>query len=209
MVAQVMAGRAAESHERKAHRPLARAIARLGRAADRRCFCSSGSSPRCTWSGRRRGPRSRASSRRGSRTSLDGTLPLHLVATLWRQMLGYGLAIVLGVSMGLADGLLSRRSTTCSSRWSRCSVRFRAGLPAGPRAVRRHRPRDEGGLGPPGLVLSDPAEHVQRRALDRSGAVRHRAHARPHHAADLPRARRSRRPARRSSPACASASRSR
>jgi ABC-type nitrate/sulfonate/bicarbonate transport system permease component len=35
---------------------------------------------------------------------LDGTLPLHLVATLWRQMLGYGLAIVLGVSMGLAMG---------------------------------------------------------------------------------------------------------
>jgi ABC-type nitrate/sulfonate/bicarbonate transport system permease component len=35
---------------------------------------------------------------------LDGTLPLHLVATLWRQMLGYGLAIILGVSMGLAMG---------------------------------------------------------------------------------------------------------
>jgi ABC-type nitrate/sulfonate/bicarbonate transport system permease component len=35
---------------------------------------------------------------------LDGTLPLHLLATLWRQMLGYGLAIILGVSMGLAMG---------------------------------------------------------------------------------------------------------
>jgi len=35
---------------------------------------------------------------------LDGTLPLHLLATLWRQMLGYGLAVVLGILMGLAMG---------------------------------------------------------------------------------------------------------
>jgi len=35
---------------------------------------------------------------------LDGTLPLHLLATLWRQMLGYGLAIGLGIAMGLAMG---------------------------------------------------------------------------------------------------------
>ena len=35
---------------------------------------------------------------------LDGTLPLHLLATLWRQMLGFGLAIILGVSIGLAMG---------------------------------------------------------------------------------------------------------
>jgi ABC-type nitrate/sulfonate/bicarbonate transport system permease component len=35
---------------------------------------------------------------------IDGTLPLHLLATLWRQMLGYGLAILLGVSMGLVMG---------------------------------------------------------------------------------------------------------
>jgi ABC-type nitrate/sulfonate/bicarbonate transport system permease component len=35
---------------------------------------------------------------------IDGTLPLHLLATLWRQMLGYCLAILLGVSMGLVMG---------------------------------------------------------------------------------------------------------
>jgi ABC-type nitrate/sulfonate/bicarbonate transport system permease component len=34
----------------------------------------------------------------------DGTLPQHLVATFWRQMLGYGLAVVLGVALGLAMG---------------------------------------------------------------------------------------------------------
>jgi ABC-type nitrate/sulfonate/bicarbonate transport system permease component len=35
---------------------------------------------------------------------LDGTLILHIFATLWRQMLGYGLAVVLGVSIGMAMG---------------------------------------------------------------------------------------------------------
>jgi NitT/TauT family transport system permease protein len=34
----------------------------------------------------------------------DGTLPGHMLATLWRQMLGYGLAIILGVGLGLAMG---------------------------------------------------------------------------------------------------------
>ena len=34
----------------------------------------------------------------------DGTLPLHLFATLWRQMLGFFLAVILGVSFGLAIG---------------------------------------------------------------------------------------------------------
>lgn len=34
----------------------------------------------------------------------DGTLLWHLLATLWRQMLGYSLAIVLGVTLGLAMG---------------------------------------------------------------------------------------------------------
>jgi ABC-type nitrate/sulfonate/bicarbonate transport system permease component len=34
----------------------------------------------------------------------DGTIPEHLVATLWRQMLGYGLATVVGVGLGLAMG---------------------------------------------------------------------------------------------------------
>jgi ABC-type nitrate/sulfonate/bicarbonate transport system permease component len=34
----------------------------------------------------------------------DGTLITHLLATLWRQMLGYGLAVVLGVAFGLAMG---------------------------------------------------------------------------------------------------------
>jgi ABC-type nitrate/sulfonate/bicarbonate transport system permease component len=34
----------------------------------------------------------------------DGTLIGHLLATLWRQMLGYGLAVVLGVVLGLAMG---------------------------------------------------------------------------------------------------------
>jgi ABC-type nitrate/sulfonate/bicarbonate transport system permease component len=34
----------------------------------------------------------------------DGTLIGHLLATLWRQMLGYGLAVVLGIGFGLAMG---------------------------------------------------------------------------------------------------------
>jgi ABC-type nitrate/sulfonate/bicarbonate transport system permease component len=34
----------------------------------------------------------------------DGTLEHHLLATLWRQMLGYGIAVVLGVGVGLAMG---------------------------------------------------------------------------------------------------------
>ena len=34
----------------------------------------------------------------------DGTLARHLLATLWRQMLGYGIAVVLGVGVGLAMG---------------------------------------------------------------------------------------------------------
>jgi ABC-type nitrate/sulfonate/bicarbonate transport system permease component len=34
----------------------------------------------------------------------DGTLLRHLLATLWRQMLGYGIAVVLGVGVGLAMG---------------------------------------------------------------------------------------------------------
>jgi ABC-type nitrate/sulfonate/bicarbonate transport system permease component len=35
---------------------------------------------------------------------VDGTLIGHLLATLWRQMLGYGLAVVLGIGFGLAMG---------------------------------------------------------------------------------------------------------
>jgi ABC-type nitrate/sulfonate/bicarbonate transport system permease component len=35
---------------------------------------------------------------------VDGTLALHLLATFWRQMLGYGLAVVLGITLGLAMG---------------------------------------------------------------------------------------------------------
>ena len=35
---------------------------------------------------------------------MDGTLIGHLLATLWRQMLGYALAAVLGIAMGLAMG---------------------------------------------------------------------------------------------------------
>jgi len=35
---------------------------------------------------------------------IDGTLIVNLLATLWRQMLGYWLAVVLGVSLGLAIG---------------------------------------------------------------------------------------------------------
>jgi ABC-type nitrate/sulfonate/bicarbonate transport system permease component len=34
----------------------------------------------------------------------DGTLLRHLLATLWRQMLGYGLAVVAGIAFGLAMG---------------------------------------------------------------------------------------------------------
>jgi ABC-type nitrate/sulfonate/bicarbonate transport system permease component len=34
----------------------------------------------------------------------DGTLVWHLLATLWRQMLGYGLAAVAGIALGLAMG---------------------------------------------------------------------------------------------------------
>jgi ABC-type nitrate/sulfonate/bicarbonate transport system permease component len=35
---------------------------------------------------------------------VDGTLLKHIVATFWRQMLGYGLAVVLGIGFGLAMG---------------------------------------------------------------------------------------------------------
>jgi ABC-type nitrate/sulfonate/bicarbonate transport system permease component len=34
----------------------------------------------------------------------DGTLLRHLFATFWRQMLGYGIAVVLGIAFGLAMG---------------------------------------------------------------------------------------------------------
>jgi len=34
----------------------------------------------------------------------DGTLIKHLFATLWRQMLGYGLAVVAGITLGLVMG---------------------------------------------------------------------------------------------------------
>jgi ABC-type nitrate/sulfonate/bicarbonate transport system permease component len=34
----------------------------------------------------------------------DGTLVVHLLATLWRQMLGYWLAALLGITLGLAMG---------------------------------------------------------------------------------------------------------
>jgi ABC-type nitrate/sulfonate/bicarbonate transport system permease component len=34
----------------------------------------------------------------------DGTIPKHMLATFWRQMLGYGLAIVLGIGLGLIMG---------------------------------------------------------------------------------------------------------
>src|SRR3954471_13322600 len=34
----------------------------------------------------------------------DGTLLTHLFATLWRQMLGFFLAVILGMSFGLAIG---------------------------------------------------------------------------------------------------------
>jgi NitT/TauT family transport system permease protein len=39
-----------------------------------------------------------------SENILDGTLPHHMVATFWRQMLGYGLAILIGVGLGLVMG---------------------------------------------------------------------------------------------------------
>ncbi len=39
-----------------------------------------------------------------SENVLDGTIPGHMVATFWRQMLGYGLAAVLGIALGLAMG---------------------------------------------------------------------------------------------------------
>jgi ABC-type nitrate/sulfonate/bicarbonate transport system permease component len=35
---------------------------------------------------------------------IDGTIPYHLAMTLWRQMAGYVLAVVVGVSFGLAMG---------------------------------------------------------------------------------------------------------
>ena len=34
----------------------------------------------------------------------DGTLVRHLLATLWRQMLGYFLAVIAGIALGLAMG---------------------------------------------------------------------------------------------------------
>src|SRR5262249_53805305 len=40
----------------------------------------------------------------------DGTIPGHLIATLWRQMLGYGLAVVIGITLGLAMGYWRQRA---------------------------------------------------------------------------------------------------
>jgi len=34
----------------------------------------------------------------------DGTLPGHLLATFWRQLLGYGIAVILGIGLGLVMG---------------------------------------------------------------------------------------------------------
>ena len=34
----------------------------------------------------------------------DGTIPRHMLATFWRQMLGYGLEIMIGVTLGLVMG---------------------------------------------------------------------------------------------------------
>jgi ABC-type nitrate/sulfonate/bicarbonate transport system permease component len=39
-----------------------------------------------------------------SENVLDGTIPGHMIATFWRQMLGYGLAVVIGITLGLAMG---------------------------------------------------------------------------------------------------------
>jgi ABC-type nitrate/sulfonate/bicarbonate transport system permease component len=36
--------------------------------------------------------------------TIDGTLIIHIFATLWRQMLGYGLAVTFGITIGLAMG---------------------------------------------------------------------------------------------------------
>jgi len=41
---------------------------------------------------------------RGTRNVADGTLIKHLLATLWRQMLGYSLAVLLGVTLGVLMG---------------------------------------------------------------------------------------------------------
>ncbi len=53
----------------------------------------------------------------------DGTLIRHLLATLWRQMLGYGLAVLLGRRHWAWRWAITACSTICSSRWSRCSAR--------------------------------------------------------------------------------------
>ena len=82
------------------------------------------------------------------------------------------------------DGLLPRALQSVRAAGRGPAADSGAGLSSRPRAVRRHRPRDEGRADPGGVAVPDPAEHLQRRALDRSGAVRHRAHARPDDAAD-------------------------
>ena len=57
---------------------------------------------------RRLGRPSRGFSRPGSKISPTARCPVHLLATLWRQMLGYGLAVVLGIIARARDGILPR-----------------------------------------------------------------------------------------------------
>jgi NitT/TauT family transport system permease protein len=49
---------------------------------------------------------------------VDGTLATRLLATFWRQMLGYGLAVVLGIGLGLAMGYYRPLYICSSHSWS-------------------------------------------------------------------------------------------
>ena len=71
---------------------------------------------------------------------LDGTIPGHMLATFWRQMLGYGLAIVLGVTLGLVMGYYRAFLQPARAAGRGAATDSRPRLPADPGAVRRHRP---------------------------------------------------------------------
>ena len=91
---------------------------------------------------------------------VDGSLVDNLLATLWRQMLGYWLAVVLGIGVGLAVGYYRIAYNLMEPLIEIFSSRSRAGLSSGARAVCRHRRRDEGRADPRGFAVPDPAQHL-------------------------------------------------
>ena len=112
---------------------------------------------------------------------LDGSLVANLLATLWRQMLGYWLAVVLGISVGVAMGYYRIAYNLMEPLIEIFRPIPGPAYPADPGAVCRHRRRNESRADSGRFLVPDPAQHLQRRALDRPCSIRHRPHAGTHH----------------------------